>query len=528
MKNRSTQKSLLDYLSWWIEDNTSGTTLEAPTLTVDEEFLELIKNQKLLPTLFRSIAPLVSDKNITKKYSLVVQEQDIRSRTMLNELANLFRAANRRGIKFVVVKGIVLSWQIYGDIYSRQCGDMDLLMAEETMYKMDHLLRCHDYEQFNELLPEQTFEHPFLKSKASHEFYPYRKTCDGTNVYAEVARSLHSRIAGVYIKTMLDALDILDIENQQVPALSPQDTLIQLVENTYENSEGLFNILSGNTVLRDYLDLIMYLKKQSLLPQDVVDIVERYGFEEEARVVFINLSYVFPNVLIVKGILSGLGYSESENYIPDHQGEFWDKIFNHDKNRKKYLRDFKSEIYGPNNKYVKSPYNESFTLHVPSGKGEYELITCKFKVDVWAHQLICDFNIPRTVLDNLEQHLIELRIYNNNLNSMTSLVAIDLFAEGGELYYYINHGENNKNGSQRNIKKGLMMAEKIVVGEERSDSENFRFMIDYEKYSFFIKADVLLAADISYYEKLDVNVYNLIVTNYEDDHTVPLLFIKQV
>ena len=81
-------------------------------------------------------------------------------------------------IRFVLVKGLVLSKVIYEDIYLRQINDIDILVEEDDTLRMDYILRKMNYIQpyeniDNDQEPLKLLPYPIMRLKHTNHFFEY-------------------------------------------------------------------------------------------------------------------------------------------------------------------------------------------------------------------------------------------------------------------------------------------------------------------------------------------------------------------
>lgn len=84
---------------------------------------------------------------------------------MTAELIRIMRLLEENGIEALAFKGPTLAQLAYGDITLRQYGDLDILIKQEDIYRIDALLTAQEYKRLFTLTPVQ--EKAWIKH--SHE-----------------------------------------------------------------------------------------------------------------------------------------------------------------------------------------------------------------------------------------------------------------------------------------------------------------------------------------------------------------------
>jgi hypothetical protein len=138
-----------------------------------------------------------------------------RGLSQVKEIARLARNFERAGIPMLVLKGAVLSEQLYGDPILRSARDIDLLVAPEQFVAADDLLIAEGYRHTG-------------RDYSKREFEAYRrriKDLDYVNDATRVRLELHHRLTDNQNLLACDFQFLHDTGDQVVIAEAPVHTL---------------------------------------------------------------------------------------------------------------------------------------------------------------------------------------------------------------------------------------------------------------------------------------------------------------
>lgn len=485
-------------------------------------FWHFVKEQRLFPFIYKAIGQCVTDYDLQemnyKEYSAYVNTINI----SLKNIDELFRAAEKSGVNFVVIKGVALSQSIYGDFYSRSMNDIDTLTTESNMLDVDKELRSLKYEQFLDFKPDVVLDKPILKGKNNHEFFPYRKFCEGELVYVEVGRSLHERVRGEYVQKLIDNAVTMEVDEHKYRTLDVQGTLVQLIENTYENYAGDYCVRTSATRLRDYLDLVLFIKKYQCSLSFILNTLDEFGLNYESFWVFNNALVLFPEEEILAILVHSIKNIDESVKYHFNPYRFWERLFDLDASLNQYLRDIKEHVYGINNDYYLKLNHDDF-IQVDFSIGSNKA-TLKYKIQLVENLLHIVLNIQNMKKLDLNEHLVQILIYNNNLASKIGAISLEFFAKDNKIYscetstpYF---AERN-----RHIKRGFMWERRQeVMVMNTCDQMEIDYIIDTKTSELILNSDALLAVDIALMERTSENMYGLLCKN-SDENSVPLFVI---
>jgi len=112
-------------------------------------FFELVKYHQVYPLVYRALTevpPEFVPVELMTELCRINQESTAKSLQLTGELARLVAALETHGIKTVVLKGIPLSFMLYGSLALRPPGDIDILVWPENVERAITVLEGTGYE----------------------------------------------------------------------------------------------------------------------------------------------------------------------------------------------------------------------------------------------------------------------------------------------------------------------------------------------------------------------------------------------
>ena len=222
---------------------------------------------------------------------------------LVSEIEKIVTIAEKNNIELLVMKGIIYSHIIYNDLFTRQCDDIDTLVNEDDMYKIDALLRKNGYIQTYDYdiktKETKTLPFPMLRQHDHHEFFQYTKQIEGPAKFVklEVARNLHT-VNKEKIGGFVKSSQKVKVNNFFVRTFDISHTFLSICENTYDNAQ---NIYAETTLcLRDFIDIFVFLTKY----KDQMDWTQICNLAIEYDIVY-QIYYVLNNLnFIYEGCVS--------------------------------------------------------------------------------------------------------------------------------------------------------------------------------------------------------------------------------
>jgi len=243
---------------------------------------------------------------IPEKYNKLFSDnyelQILKIKSLINEISNVSDIMKRSDIEILIMKGVIYSHIIYDDLFARECDDIDILVNENDMYKIDALLRKNGYFQAYKYDMEsdevKLLPFPLLMMQNHHEFFPYAKRMEDPVKFIklEVARYLHT-IKDENIGTFIKSSQEIELGNFFVSTFDIPHTLISICENAYENAHDIFK--EKTLCLRDYIDIFAFIKKYNSLIDwvQIFELANKYGVAYQLNYIFSNLNIIYDGCI---------------------------------------------------------------------------------------------------------------------------------------------------------------------------------------------------------------------------------------
>lgn len=479
----------------------------------EDVLLEEVNKQKLLPLVYQKFT--TEDIPFLRHASKILEANDWRcqhSLIILNELVEAFTANN---IEFVVLKGIPLSIQIYGNHLARNTSDIDLLVREADIEKADLVLRNLHFEQFNNYNESQIFEKPLYKYAGCHEYFPYRKCISDKFIEVELARYLHWIKDPEMIERLFQYKELINFNGITIPTLSSSALLAQMIENIYENAESMFNIIFGGTTLSNYVDFMNYIKVRNISAEDIAHAIQEFHIEEIAKVVLEYLKEIFYlDSEIFESVQNHLDYVAGNNIIP--------RILNHSHGVNYYLNNIIQKIYSPQNPYFKDIRKNKSIYFKLNGSN------CNVSLQKHNTAIRLNIEIAKISLSELCDSMFEIKLYKNDLDQKYFCSSILIY--GDENNFYLSQNKIiDKYDNTYYIKQGLHKQSKIQINDKIVERHGSIIITDLEIDVFEVcnlQAPLnIIAIDMSLQKKKAENIYYNDEPNTFPNYFIPLICV---
>ncbi len=302
-----------------------------------DKVYQLLCSQRLFEYGYRLINKYIPDTN-KKKLKMEYIVRTLKRKQYINEVKKIANKLYDNKIRFILVKGLSFSNYIYQDIYMRETSDIDLLVYEKDILKIDGLLREIKYIPIRNGI---TFTSPVYKGYKppnNLEVFDYILQEENLNFSVEIQRFIHGVFKNEYIADFFEDTDRLDIDGCLIEILSLENNFIHLITNTYINSHVVNAPILKTAHLRDYVDIKEFFARYlKILNWDyIIKKVRKYGIENTFLIVLNEVNEVFGNT-IPMNIIDRF-YNERSNHwyenvaIPVWKSSIIDMMFNPSKN----------------------------------------------------------------------------------------------------------------------------------------------------------------------------------------------------
>jgi len=201
--------------------------------------LKLAELHGLIPLITHNLAEN-EDLETLVPYSFRESVKNVYTRTLFTniilsrELTNILTVFGQHGINAIVLKGVTLAEQLYGNLGLRAVSDMDILLHPEDISRAGHLLEEMGYQQ---LIESQSWNHPF------HEA-PYCRQAQFPLI-VELHRNLDDEnLVSFSQDDIWQRAQLLEMQDGEIAVLSPEDNILFLSDHFTKHSTHLLMLLS--------------------------------------------------------------------------------------------------------------------------------------------------------------------------------------------------------------------------------------------------------------------------------------------
>ena len=398
-----------------------------------DAFLRELMSQKIFVPAYAKIRSFLPEE-IKSKYDSKHRRLVQKNKHYLSEASKIIAKANKIGLSPLIMKGIALSYYIYGNLNERQFGDMDFAIDADHMADMDKVLRGDGYRQYYiDLLTGYKCElcEPLLRSSWHHEYYGYEKDVNGTLLDAEIAKHLHMTVTGEHMREFIKHTEKIFIDGKSILTFDLCHTLLCTIENMYSNAQEFYK--PGYMRLGDFLDLYLFLAKygSTLNCDELNRLISKYHMQSAVSSVLNDLRNFFfqKDFSIIPEIMDNLGVSA----ICNEEIPVLHRIFNNDQVAAiHYYKRISSYIFSNVNTYYKTPLRRGLY-------GTPLNVICDDEVsfDISINLSSGKLSIILQSNSEISKFRTRLLLYNNiftyQLNEITFL------EDGGSLTYIVNN-----------------------------------------------------------------------------------------
>lgn len=226
-------------------------------------------------------------------------------------------------VDYAVVKGEVLSMQIYSNPNVRVSNDLDILISKKHIDLIEKILIGLGFKQSDELNVFQKRENRIICLAYSHQISPYYKNKYGINLNVDINYDI---FWGEYegkrtsMTSFLSDVDYMDIYGYSVKTLPLKKAFIQLILHHYKEMNSFFHLSHYNCIRTElFKDIyyIIYNNSQLLNEEEIIKLSEVYDIK---NIVYYMLYYT--NIVFNTGFLNSYlhEFKNIDYYILDVYG----------------------------------------------------------------------------------------------------------------------------------------------------------------------------------------------------------------
>lgn len=261
----------------------------------------------------------------TMKFSLqkIFKLNQIKTQEYYKNCEKFFLFCNENNISYAVMKGAVLSRQIYGNVQYRICDDIDVLICYKDIDKIKSFLLQDDFVQgYSEENGIKLFDRERLifYCLETHQIAPFIKRgnspiCPYINLDINTSIIWGESKKPIDTETVLTETEEMEICNIKVKKLRPEMELIALCLHIYKDANSLYLLYKKNMCLSAYFDLYYYLKSIKIDTRKLQILCEKMGVKD-----YLYFCIYYTNIIFRDAMLDG--------YLSMLHTKYSDKILN--------------------------------------------------------------------------------------------------------------------------------------------------------------------------------------------------------
>lgn len=254
----------------------------------------------------------------------------IERKILYKELRPLFEALS--SVNYAVVKGEVLSQQIYGVPDRRRSSDIDILIDKSNVRLLEKELQKLGFEQRLPETPNEARRNRVLCMAYSHQIPSYHKDVMGFHLNVDVNYDI---FWGEYegkrcsIEEFLNDTVNMEIYGVTVKTLPIEKAFVQLILHHYKEMNSLYHLSKHNSIRTDMFRDIYYifLNKYKLLSVNRMKVLcEKYSIGSYVHYMLYYTYQVFGDIDLCKylnffecykdfKLINGYGLSSQERKV---------------------------------------------------------------------------------------------------------------------------------------------------------------------------------------------------------------------
>ncbi|WP_281884522.1 nucleotidyltransferase family protein [Paenibacillus sp. YYML68] len=330
------------------------------------EVIGLIQAHKVPGICWKNVVDYVSDskeKRLTFPKIIHYLEtshkvQILKAQEQLLHLSDICNEFENKGIKYVVLKGIVLSQCVYQDFGARDFNDNDLLVQPSQLQESLEIIKSKGYVQggvspIKKEVKMKSRKDIITRPLVSHEVVPFIKKLDSTFIdhhMIDVHFSINLMSASrndTIVNDLLDRSIEVNIEKNTIRTLDWVHHLIFLCIHFYKEATMLRDVLLYKDLLLVKLCDIYHTfntvsKRDDWNSYEFLSCMERLEKQKEVYYSFYYLQELFHEENISeflsqihlkedKAFINEVYHVDEEQAVHTWSGDIYDRIFNMDR-----------------------------------------------------------------------------------------------------------------------------------------------------------------------------------------------------
>lgn len=390
----------------------------------------LAKYHKLLPSVFIACQKYMPADAYEKFRMFYIdwRENAAQIRDLLKKIDSV---ARENGLEYLVHKGAAFGELLYDDPFIRYSNDIDLLIpagsisAFDSVFRKNGLIPCYFDRKNN---TKHLVPFPLYKRREHHELCQYIDCSGNGRIAVELGTALHTLSAG---DTDVFFAHSRRLRLSGLPTYSCGYAFLAMCENIYNNGEYFNGVISGESNLRDYADLFVFLCRYGkdlcgISPQNH-PAVNKLMYE--ASVVLSNLESLYGDCVpeTVKRLASSAVKPEDLTDIP-WESPFVSRLFGKASEKHEFVKHIKrlgtKGLAGPPVKIFDKPFE---TLEIMTSRYPFSVKVRPYKND---GRLLFELEFCREFACFSENFFFEIRILHPDTDDPVLLSVAALFFSG--------------------------------------------------------------------------------------------------
>ncbi|WP_161575447.1 nucleotidyltransferase domain-containing protein [Beggiatoa leptomitoformis] len=291
--------------------------------------LSLVDRHRVAPLLHQALKnqPLVPDE-IRQALHQRVEKNTLRAMRNLAALQTLLSELNRLAIKTLVLKGVGLALQTYGNIGLRHAGDIDLLIDVKDLPHAEALLQQLGYQRIQPAFPLKTWQYEKIQQLWNQFEYYHPQGQRYVDLHWRL--SYNQALCDFSFAELYEQHQIINIQPQAIPILAPLHNLLYLTAHGSQHVWGcLFWLWDINLLLQkntfDWTHIITTAQRVGCLRPLLQGIVLAQHLLNSPLPTDIQV-YLSKDSMITKLVNAGEQYLQLPIPLPLHH-VLWQKLY---------------------------------------------------------------------------------------------------------------------------------------------------------------------------------------------------------
>lgn len=355
--------------------NSKLTSKDIVQLFSDKRIVDILYCQKLL-LVYYQIYENIKVENLPIQCKVYIKHLFNNIKIKMDVMNIISNAFESEGINYAFVKGAALSLLIYGNEYSRQYNDIDIIVSENDINKACYIIEKMGFKESlfehltqNNILIDEGYKKRYFESDREKQFI------GDNNILIELKRECG--LLGIdFFHRALSRRVKYNINGIELYSFSLSDSLILMIWTVFENFMVEGNYLSNNFKARDIVDICMFWK---VYQYDILLNIDTFKDDFQLIHPYMNKVNEVLSAFGVEPFLTNIEKFLSDDYVDipewlpyvDTDSSFLKKIFYNEWRITHYYEEtynrfsFNPEIYDlKDTSYIEKEqiYGESFAI----------------------------------------------------------------------------------------------------------------------------------------------------------------------